>query len=458
MRRLTVWGVAAAILLAAVVWGALTWGRLRRTPGEVADIPVLTEPPPLDLGGVVEPDPLVNQAIEAARQQVVGSPRSDDAWGRLGMVLRAHGAEAGASNVCFEQAGRLDPMQPRWPHLHGTALLASNPDAAISTLQRAADLCGEGANAIDAPRVKLAEALMARGRMDEAEAHFQSLLRVHPDHPRARLGMGRLLHLRNDEDGAREHLTRAAADPYTRKAAALLMAEVLHHKGEREQAEKQLAAARSLPDDPPWPDTFEQEVERVQLGRKRSLSVALALMRGGRMKEAITLLEQTLAHYPDSERALLLLGLAHSKERNFPAAEKLLRQAAAQSPDAPRVQFNLGICLAGQDRWREAAECYEKAAQLMPDDAESYYELGVCRFRMGDASGAEQALRAAIHCRPIYASAHRQLGELLAKGGRRAEAVDHLQQAVRLNPRDEQARGMLTEAEAAVKAMEFSRP
>lgn len=448
---MALWG-AAIILLAVVVWGAWARRQPARTANAVADLPVLTQPPPLDLGGVVERDPLVIQAIESARQQVIRLPGSAEAWGRLGIVLRAHGANGEASNVCFQQAEHRNPKEPRWPYLHGTALLAINQDAAISKLERAADLCGAAPGAIDAPRIKLAESLTARGRLYEAEPHYQSLLSTRPGHPRAHLGLGRLNHLRGDENEASEHLTRAAADPHTRKSAALLLAEVRHRQGAREQAGKQLAAARSLPDDPPWPDPFEQEVERAQVGRKRSLSVAMALMRGGRMKEAIALLEQTLAHYPDSERALLLLGLAHTKEGNYPAAEKLLRQAAAKSPDAPRVQFNLGLSLAGQGRSREAAECFQKATQLMPDDAESHYELGVCRMRVGDTLGAEKAFRDAIHCRPIYANAHRQLGDLLIKGGRRDEAVIHLRQAVQLNPRDELARSLLTEAEAAPSA------
>src|SRR5438045_4158744 len=73
---------------------------------------VETVPQP-DLAGA---DPEAVELIERTRSQLLARRRSADAWGKFGMVLRAHGFAAEA-NECFSEASRLDPAEPRWPYL-----------------------------------------------------------------------------------------------------------------------------------------------------------------------------------------------------------------------------------------------------------------------------------------------------------------------------------------------------
>lgn len=428
---------ALAILLAMRAWPRKDAVLERSTS-------VLTAPPAIDMARVAESDDAVIRAVEEARAAVLSAPRSSAAWGRLGMVLLAHGAPADASNTCFAQAERLDPREARWPYFRATSFLESDPDAAIPMLARAAELC---ADRPDIPRLKLAEALMARGRLAEAEAHFRRCLQAHGGHARAILGLGRLAYLRGDLHEAENRLSAVASDPRTLKAANALLVEVHHRAGDREQADRLLAETSQLRDDPPWPDPLMAEVERMEVGRKRSLSVAMALMRAHRVREAITLLRQTLDQYPGSERVLLLLGLAYNMAEDWSEGEKVLRQAAATSPDAPRAYYHLGLSLVAQNRLAEAAESFDKAAQLMPNDAMACYHLGRCRARLGDVPAAEQSFHAALASRPAFADAHRELGELLKKSGRSNEARKHLQQALDLNPRDSEAARLLEETD-----------
>src|SRR4051794_17102502 len=60
-------------------------------------------------------DPELAAAVAAARRAVEDDPRSAEAWGRLGLVLAAHRFPDQAI-VCFEQAERLAPTDPRWPY------------------------------------------------------------------------------------------------------------------------------------------------------------------------------------------------------------------------------------------------------------------------------------------------------------------------------------------------------
>ena len=436
----TSWMIALCAAVAAVIAiGVHMWLRRDRAA------PSVPTPPAVDLARLAEPDAAVIRAVEEARAAVLRAPQSSAAWGGLGMMLLAHGAPAVDSNACFAQAERLNPHEPRWPYFQGNSLLEIDPEKAIEKLARTTALC---ADQPDLPRLKLAETLLARGRLDEAAAHFHRCLEAHPGNPRATMGLGRLAFLRGDLRDAQERLSVAATDSRTHKAASGLLAEVQHRAGDAEKADRLLAETSQQPDDPAWADPFMAEVGRMEVGRKRSLTVATALMRAHRLKEAITLLRGTLQQYPDSERLLLLLGLAHNMDEDWKEGEKVLRQAVSIAPLAPRIHYNLGMSLAAQKRYAEAAECFETASRLMPNDAMSYFQLARCRVELADTASAERALRAALDARPAFPDAHRQLGELLEKRGRHQEAWKHLRQAVALNPRDAAAGRLLNDIEA----------
>src|SRR5262249_34745900 len=130
-----------AALVAGLAWFAWAWL-------------AASGPPPVGLTGA---DPDVAAARAEARSALRQCPRSGAAWGRLGMVLRAHdfGPEA---NACFAEAERLDPRDPRWPYLQGLTLLLTDLDAGIAKVRRAVELC-KPLNTT--PQLRLAEALLA---------------------------------------------------------------------------------------------------------------------------------------------------------------------------------------------------------------------------------------------------------------------------------------------------------
>ncbi|MGH7749078.1 MAG: hypothetical protein ACREQ5_30575, partial [Candidatus Dormibacteria bacterium] len=111
----------------------------------------MPEAPAVGLAGL---DAEIVEAVQAAQTAVRVQPRSPAAWGRLGLVLRAHefGKE---SNFCFLQAERLDAKDARWPYLIGLDLLGSDRDAALPWLRRAVKLADDAA----VPRMRLAEVL-----------------------------------------------------------------------------------------------------------------------------------------------------------------------------------------------------------------------------------------------------------------------------------------------------------
>ncbi len=136
------------------------------------------QPPTIDLSGL---DPAVAAAIALERDAVLQSPRSIDAWGRLGMVLLANQFRPEAAD-CFAQAERLADRDGRWPYLRALALQRSDPEAAVAELRRALDL---GGDEVGPARPRLAELLLEQGRLEEADREFRLALASNPDDARA---------------------------------------------------------------------------------------------------------------------------------------------------------------------------------------------------------------------------------------------------------------------------------
>jgi tetratricopeptide (TPR) repeat protein len=393
------WRLPAVLLLGAALAAAVAvaWLRLRGAP---------PAPPEVAL---TDADPEVAEAVRAARAGVLSEPRSAAAWGRLGMVLRAHdyGPE---SSACFAQAERLDPKDPRWPYLRGLTLLLSDPDAGLPLVRRAADLCGDR---VSAPRLRLAEALLDRGSLDEAEAEFRRVAGREPDNPRAQLGLARLACLRGDYDASLAHLRRAQASPAAAPPCRRLLAEVRYRQGD-------VAAARDLGDtggafeEPDWPDPFVEEVMQLQVGAGVQIAQAETLLRQGAAPEAVAVLRGTVDQHPDSGPAWLALGRVLIQVKDYPSAETALRSAVRLAPDSAEGWFHLGVALALEEKPAEAAGCFSKAVGLKPDYALAQYNLGQCLKQQGDAVGAAEAFRAALRSRPDYAPAQKELDALQA--------------------------------------------
>lgn len=387
--------VLAAALLALAI-GIWLWRR-----------PLRPELPPVDLAGI---DPEIVEAVTAAQRQVLRKPRSGSAWGRLGMVLRAHDFDVPA-NRCLAQAERLDPEEPRWPYLQAQTLLLSDPDGGIACLERAVERCQDTPLA---PRLRLAEALLDTGRLDQAELHLQQALARDPDNARTHLDLGRLAILRQDWRKALEHLTRCVADANARRFALLLRAQVYRRLGERAQADADESQAEKLPEHEAWPDQFLDEVWHLQRGLEARLVSAERLRRDGRLDQAIPILEDTAQKYPTSFLPGLRLSELWHRLGREDRAEAACRQALRADPDAAQVWFWLG-CLQVLKGPHEAADSFRRTLRLKPDHAGAHFNLACCLRQTGDLAGAAEEFRRALRCRPDLARARTALKELEGK-------------------------------------------
>src|SRR5262245_23770882 len=157
----------------------------------------------------------VQMHVFTAAHQVTLRPRSADAWGEYGMVLRAYHQHPEADR-CFEVAADLDPADGRWPYLLGIHLADTDPTAAVPWLERAArgtvpTLARETVLA------RLAETLIAAGRPAAALAALGPDPANSP--PRMRLVAARAAAAAGDDRAAAEFLGDLANHPLAARQA-----------------------------------------------------------------------------------------------------------------------------------------------------------------------------------------------------------------------------------------------
>jgi tetratricopeptide (TPR) repeat protein len=398
------------------------------------------DPPSIELADAIPP---TVKAIREASAGVRRSPHTADAWGRLGVVLLAFDYHPEAT-VCFANAERLAPRDPRWPYLQVCWRGPNDPEA-IPKLRRAVDLTPDPPEGV---RLQLAQALWAQGRLEEAESHFRVVLAGDPANPRAHLGLGRLTFSRGHFSESLAFLRRAAVSPLTRKTACQLLAQVHQASGDAAAAAREVERAEQLPADVRFPLPYvAQEIERIT-DDKTALSRAEQLASRGRPEEALAILDRLAVKYPDWGPAWLHRGQLLLQTNRHAAAESALRNAARLVPRSPKPYFYLGAALAEQGRHREAVAAFDRATELQPTYAEAHYGLGRSLRASGDRAGAIQSLRAAVRYLPGYVQARLALGELLADDGRAAEALNELRCADRLRPKDPGVTKLIQQLEA----------
>lgn len=385
-------------------------------------------------------DPALAEQLRVARERVVANPASAEAWGRFGQAL--HAAEfVREARSGYRRAAELDPTSAAWSHLLGLTELADALEEGLAHLRRAAE---RGGTNQDASRLRLAQALIERGRFPEATNALEALLQIRPDHPAAQLELGRVRLAEGQLAEAGRRLAPCLTNPFTAQPAARLLSQVRAREGQAEAAAALARQAQTLPKPFDWPDPYLREVQALRSDRARLAEKIGQLLAQRRFAEATTLLEELQQRQPNDPELLLLSGRAHLQQRQCTEAEKRFRQHLETAGDTLNGLIQLGLSLLCQERWSEAAEILERAVALKPDFAQAHANLALARSRQGDSAGAIRSYRDALRCNPGEAGTHAALAEELGRAGDLTEARRHLARALELDPANARARNLQT--------------
>ncbi len=274
-----------------------------------------------NLGGALQRQGRMNEALQAHRKAIELNPRLVDARYNVGVVLQALGDLEGARRE-YEQVLRERPDYAAAHHNLGTVLLAlKQPDAALAAFSESARLQPENAEA----RVNVGIALASAGRLEQGLAELRAAVRLAPGSAETWNTLGMV-----------------AGD------AGLL------------------DEARSA---------FESALQRRPDSVVVHDNLGFVLLRGGQPAAAIEHFRAAIALQPSFAPAHYHLGLAYGAGGDSAAAIAAFRQALEHDPSAAEVHNDLGAALANAGRVREAVVHFEAAARLRPDHPDAQKNL-----------------------------------------------------------------------------------
>jgi tetratricopeptide (TPR) repeat protein len=397
-----------------------------------------SRPPEIPSVATQSLDPALAKRLVEIRSNLVASPTSADAWGKFGQVLNA--AEFNPDAItCYQRAASMDPTSPRWPHLLGLLLLQDQPESALIRLERATALAGA---TNDAPRLRLAQALVERARYPEAERQIQVLLAQRPDHPAARLELGRVRLAQGKANELAAILGSCLTNAYTARPALLLLSQGRAREGHSDAAAELSRRAMSMPKPYDWPDAFLLEVQTLRADRTGLADRAGALLLQKRFSEAAPVIARLLEQNPNDPEALLLSGRAFLLQRQCPEAEQRFREHLARQPNSLNGLIQLSLALLCQQRWQDASPILEQALKLKPDFAQAHANLGLAQSRLGHSEAALASYANAVRCQPGDATSRAAMAEECLKLGRVEQARAHADAALRIDPAQPKAKSI----------------
>jgi tetratricopeptide (TPR) repeat protein len=356
-------------------------------------------------------EPEVAEVLQAAMQNVQAEPRNGSAWGKFGMLLLAHDYET-QSVEAFRAAERFDSENPKWPHLQGLTLVMHEPDTGLACLERAA---AKSPDDRPEPRLRLAEALLDRGRTSEAQTTLAAVSIRHRENPRLKLILARVAAEREDWTAVLDQTSALLNEPAARKSAAVLRAGALRRLGRTAEADAEAARSTVMPEDEMWDDRYAREVLELQVGGNVDLRKGIDLLKAGYPLEAVAALERAAAKLRNPLPARLQLGRALNASGNPAVARQVLTDVVQRDQNLVEAWFQLGYAQFALGDPKSAADSFEHVVKLKPDHALGYFNLGQARKKLNDGSAAASAFEAALRCRPDHQPSRQALAELRAR-------------------------------------------
>lgn len=358
----------------------------------------------------------------AAASLAPSEPSTRNNYGAILMRL-GRTAEARAQ---FEASLKLNPNQPSaLTNLAQIYFERGQPEdlrMARTLLERAAKSTSDPQipHALLVTRLKLGQALIEKGSLDEAIAELNTALATDPANTDVILNLSRAHFLKKNLRAAGRTLESAVARGLDSAQIYAALAEVYEADGHFENAipAMRLAIAR----DP------QNEGYHFRYGLLLTDSHAPAA--------GILRLQEALKQFPSSARLWLALGIAQlTYGQNIEAENSFNRSLALDTKSVPALAY-LGMTYAERGAYEKAISFYEQAIGLNAQLASLHYLVADTMLKISnpDTTRAEKYLRRAIDLDSNLAAAYLTLGRLYVRTSQYSEAAPLLERAVSLQP------------------------
>jgi tetratricopeptide (TPR) repeat protein len=205
------------------------------------------------------------------------------------------------------------------------------------------------------------------GDLRAADRNFTAALKAAPGFYPSETGLGYLSLARKDNKETASHFERALAANPTYAPALAGRGEALLTLGQREQALASFEAAIAAD---PQLATLRSRIEVLRFrGLQDDVDAARKAADAGRLAEARTIYERTIAASPESPFLYRELANVEKREGNLAAALEHVQKAAALNPVEPRNLITLAEIYEAQGDYAKAVDSYLAASALEPSEA-----------------------------------------------------------------------------------------
>jgi len=388
-----------------------------------------------------------------------------DAWGRMGMVLHAHGFD-GAARHHYEQAIERNAADYRWPYLAADAVAAVD-------LVEAADFFARAVNANPGDHALLiayGELLTRTGRYEDAQTIFRRALQIDNSSSFANIGLARLALIHGDIGQARSLSERARDQSPRNNEIHTLLSQIYAQTGDLDAANQAAWLAKAhkyrlqphsgvifamselavnaqaferrghrlaIRGDYAGAEAAFRQVLEIRMGSPQDLgNLATALAHLGSHSEAFELFAKSLSLDPENVSLLNVAGRAYLDDGQLDRASELLGSATEAAPNSAEVHLNLGLLRAQQGVTQKAIEHLERALALDPSLRTAYLKLGSAYVGDGKLEAAAAVWQQLLTIERDNVAVLRKLGMLYVRLGNYEAAIVTLEHAQTIEPFD----------------------
>jgi tetratricopeptide (TPR) repeat protein len=415
----------------------------------------------------ISPFPLQKSCLSQPSEQIAGLLESirdhptAGAWDTLG-VLYAHADHVSCAIPAFENAIQLAGQD--WePHYNLALALArtGNRVRAKRELQMAIRLKPDSVSS----HFALGSILQDEGRFEEAGAEFRSALSIDSTFVPAALQLSQVLLAQGKpraaiaglEEAARQKLPPGQSESIQAAlgmayaeggdmANALATLEVLV-AAQPDSADAQfrlglLYDRRDLPSDQEAAAQHYREALRLDPKMDAArLALAHSLLSSQQYSQALTVLQEYIAHDSGSAPAWYLLGVVNQALGQVNAALEAFRKTTILDPRDSQARYELGVLLARAGKDREALSQLQTAERLSPRNPQVHRELATLLARTGNSEAARKertkvaALESGTEREAATAKLTEEANRSLSAGNAQA-AAETYRKALQLHPDD----------------------
>ncbi len=393
------------------------------------------EPPaevqaPIDVSLETE-DPELREFVADMHAKAADNSNSSLHRGRLGMAYDANGFTDVAA-VTYRQARELDEDDMTWPYLESLALSElGRIDEALQTMDVALRI-----DSMYLP-AHLAKGywLIDIGEFQSACETFESASTVSNSNDymvALQLGLAQCqLELGETHMAMRtiETLPSTGLTPYAEMVKARVK-RVSGGSGSSETIGNIAGGSNQIS----WSDPVAGAVVEYTRGLSGESILARRLIEGGRVDDALRMIEDLQTRYPNEPHLIELHSAALTTLDRRSEALEALQSGVRLFPDSYVLQFNLGLLFESLDQFENALNRYDEALRLKVDFIAAYDAKAMLLLSQTKNGMARDVLEASLKHRSPDARTFYLLGVIYGGEGNWEQSAEYLTNASELEP------------------------